>query len=129
MFAVVRVRLTLLFLLFALAGGIVSGMPLHAPSEKMMECCDKARSSDQSPMAEASRFCCVVNCSDSAPTSPAAAFNFSPSSTTISQSIADQIAALFPTKESQSSKPHAYSRVVLTRTFQPRYIQHKSFLI
>ena len=125
-----RKCLTSLFLLFALAGGVLAGMPLHSPNDEgMMKCCDKAKNGDQSPMAEATRLCCAVNCSDSAPTSSGTAFNFSPSSTTISKSIADQIAALFPTKEIQSPKPHVYLRVVLTRTFQPRYIQHKSFLI
>jgi hypothetical protein len=127
-FLMVR-RFALLFLLVALVGGVVSGTPLHSSNDKMMKCCDKAKSGEQSPMAEATRLCCAVNCSDSTPTPSGSVFIFAPSSTTVSQSIADQIAALFPTDEVQLPKPLQYSRVVLTRTFQPRYIQHKAFLI
>ncbi len=122
-------RITLLFILIALAGGVVSGTPLHSPNDKMMKCCDKARSKDHSPAAEATRLCCAVNCSESIPTPSGISFSFYPSNKPVSQSIAEQIAALFPTRTVQPSKSPLYSRLVLTRTFQPRYIQHNSFLI
>lgn len=123
------VRVLILFVLFALAGSVVSGTPLHSRNDKMMKCCDKARSKDHSPAAGSARLCCAVNCNELTPTPSGVSFNFSPSNKSVSQSIADQIAALFSTKEGQTSKSPLFLRVVPARTFQPRYIQHNSFLI
>jgi len=122
-------RFLILFVLFALVGGVVSGTPLHSPNEKMMKCCDKAKSTDKTPSAEATRLCCAVNCSDSTPTPSNTSFNFSSSVVSVPKSISEQIAALFPIERDQPSKSPQYSRVPLARTFQPRYIQHNSFLI
>jgi len=122
-------RVLILFVLFALAGGVVSGTPLHSPSGKMMKCCDKAKSKDRSPSAEAARLCCATNCSSSAPVAPGGSFNFTPSNVTIYKSIAEQIAALFPKKIAISSAAPQYAREIISRTFQPRYIQHNSLLI
>ena len=116
-------------LLFALAGGALSGMPVHAEKPGMMKCCDKAKGNDKTPEAYAARVCCAVNCSDSTPTPSSPSFNFSPASIAISRSIAEQIAALFPTAKALPSISPQYSREILTQTFQPKYIQHNSFLI
>lgn len=124
------IRSVVIFLvLFALVGGVVSGTPLHSPNEMMMNCCDKARSQDKTTEAYASRLCCGLNCSESAPTSPGSTINFSPSNITIFKSIAEQIAAIFPTKQYQPSSSSRHSRGPLARTFQPKYLQHNSFLI
>lgn len=122
-------RILMLFVLFALAGGVVSGTPLHSPSGKMMKCCDKAKSKDRSPTAEAARLCCATNCSNSAPISSGGLFNFTPSNITIYKSIAAQIAALFPNPKAEPSVSAQYLRKTLTSTFQPKYLQHNSFLI
>jgi len=122
-------RLILIILLLALAGGVVSGTPLHSPNDKMMKCCDRAKSKDKSPEASIARLCCGLNCSESTPTPSSVSFNFSPSNVTISKSIADQIAALFPEENVQESTSFQYSRKTLSRTFQPKYIQHNSLLI
>ena len=122
-------RFTMLFLVLAIATGVVSGTPLHSPNDKMMKCCDKAKSKDGSPAANAADLCCAVNCSESVPTPSNASFNFSPSNAQISKSIAEQIAALFPYAKAESSVSPKYLRETLTRTFQPKYLQHNSFRI
>lgn len=121
--------LTMLFLLLALVSGVVSGTPLHASNDKMMKCCDKAKSKDRSPAATAADLCCAVNCSESVPTPSSGSFNFSPSNAQISKSIAEQIAALFPKEKTYLSTSPQYSREILPRIFQPKYIQYNSFLI
>jgi hypothetical protein len=122
-------RVLILFVLFALAGGVASGTPLHARNDKMMKCCDKAKSKDRSPSAEAARICCATNCSNSAPIAPGGSSNFTPSNVTIYKLIAEQIAALFPKKIATSSATPQHTREIISRTFQPRYIQHNSLLI
>ena len=122
-------RLTFLFVLLTLAGSVLAGTPLHDPNEGMMECCKRAKIKDHSPMAEAARLCCAVGCSESVPTPSGISFNFSQSSTTISKSIAEQIAAVFPKEITQFPVSKRYSRKALSRTFQPKYIQHNSLLI
>jgi len=80
-------------------------------------------------MAEAARLCCAVNCSEPTPTPSGISFNYSPSDTTTSKSIAEQIAALFPKEITQLPSSPRYSRNTLSRTLQPKYIQHNSLLI
>lgn len=122
-------QITLLFLLLAVAGGVASGTPLHAPTGKMMTCCDKAKSKDKSLAAEAARLCCAVNCSDSTPVPSGTSLNFSPSNIAVSKSIAEQIAALFPTRKVRTSQSFQHSHEIFRRAFQPKYVQHNSFLI
>lgn len=122
-------RVLILFILFAVVGGVVSGTPLHSSNAKMMKCCDKAKSKDKSPAAEAARLCCATNCSDAAPISFGGSLNFTPSNISICKSIADQIAALFSNAKTEPSVSPQYLRKTLTRTFQPKYLQYKSFLI
>ena len=129
MFKLMVTRLTLVVLLFALAGGVVSGTPLHSSNDQMMDCCDKARSKDTSRAAQAARVCCAINCSDSAPTSSVTTFNFAPSSFAISKSIVEQTAVLFPKDKAVLIVTSYCSRQPLPRIYQPKYIQHNSFLI
>lgn len=121
--------LTSVFLLFALAGGVVAGMPLHSEKMDMMRCCDKAKSKDKSAEATLARLCCALNCTDSAPTSTRFSSNFSASSVTIEDSISAQIANLFKANRYVPSVSLAYGRPLLGRSFQAKYIQHHSFLI
>jgi hypothetical protein len=123
--------LTSLSLIFALAGGVLAGMPLHSGNmnSQMMDCCDKAKSKEQSPAADAARLCCAVNCSSPTPTSSPGSFNFTPSNIEISKSIADQISALFVSEKSEPAASIGYSPDIRPRIFQPKYIQNNSFLI
>ncbi|MEO7674527.1 MAG: hypothetical protein ABIU09_10690 [Pyrinomonadaceae bacterium] len=95
----------------------------------MMKCCDKAKSKDNSQEASLARLCCAVNCTDSGPTSSGLSFNFSPSSVAVEDSISAQIADLFKTEWIKPSISHSYELTVVSRSFQPKYIQHHSFLI
>jgi hypothetical protein len=122
-------RLTLFFILVSLAGGVLGGTPLHASSSQMMKCCDKAKSKDQTPAANAANLCCALNCSEATPVALAASFNFAPSNITVYKSIAEQVAALTKKAKAQSPVSPNYSRDILPRSFQPKYLQHHSFLI
>jgi len=39
-------RVLILFVLFALAGGVASGTPLHARNDKVVKCCNKAKTKE-----------------------------------------------------------------------------------
>lgn len=125
--------LTSLFLLFALAGGVLAGMPLHSgkTDSRMMPCCKKAKSKEQTPKAGMARLCCALNCTDSAPTTPSgSAFNFSPTVVIVSDSIIKQIASLLlATEKPSSAVSNSPERGDYPRRFQPKYIEHHSFLI
>src|SRR5215470_17068594 len=105
-------------------------MPLHSESSmSMMDCCDRAMSGDATSEANAARLCCAVYCSDPAPTAPAdSQANFSPSSVTVIDSIAFQIARLAGTTNRSEHLVFRSSRPGI-RQSQPKYIQHHSFLI
>jgi hypothetical protein len=124
--------LTSFFLFVALAGGVLAGTPLHSGkmSSEMMDCCDKAKGLEKTPEAEMARLCCAINCSDSAPTSPASSSNFSPSSIIISDSIIKQIALLLATQSKPTScVTSLLERERVPRKIPPKYIQHHSILI
>ncbi|MEP6944406.1 MAG: hypothetical protein ABJA02_00700 [Acidobacteriota bacterium] len=122
-------RLTLLAVILSLAAGVLAGAPLHAPKDGMMECCKRAKSKEVSPKAEAARLCCAINCTTTSPVSVGTSFNPAPAGFTITRSMADQIAALFPAGTNGAIKPATYSRESITRTIQPSYIQFHAFLI
>ena len=122
-------RLTSFLLLFALAGGVFAGMPVHSEKMEMMHCCPKAMDNDGSPVTSMARLCCALNCSDSAPTSSSFSSNFSPSSATNEDSISAQIADLFKIARNRPSVVRSYESPAVARSFQPKYIQHHSFLI
>jgi len=122
-------RLTMLMVILALASGVLAGTPLHDPNDGMMECCKRAKNKEQSKAAEVSRLCCAINCSTATPVPSGASFNPAPTNFTVTESIAEQIAALFAKAKAAPITPSAYSREILPRTFQPTYIQQHSFLI
>lgn len=122
--------LTSLLLMIAFAGGALAGMPLHSGHNEgvMADCCDKAKSGEQSPEASAARLCCAVNCGDAAPTSSGFAANtaFAISAGTVSGSFIPP----FVIRRSPAADSSLYSGITqLSVPGQPRYIQHKSFLI
>jgi len=126
----VKRQFTSLFLLLALAGGVLAGMPLHSGTDgQMMDCCDKAKTKERSPSADAARLCCAVNCSSPTPTSSGVSFNFTPSNVEISKSVSEQISALFQKETTRRRVSLKYSREILPRTLQHKYIQNSSFLI
>src|ERR1041385_9125974 len=124
-------RLTPFFLFLILASSVLAGVPMHSGemSRKTMDCCDKARENSNSPHADAARLCCALNCSESVPTQSGISFNLSPSGVITSESIAEQIAALFPASQSHISPVRRNSREILPATPQHKYIQNHSFLI
>ena len=125
-FKAVAKKLTFLFLLFALASGVLAGTPLHATNGHMMKCCSKAKSKDQSPQARSARLCCAVNCSETVPTSSTSLPNFAASAIVISDSIAARILAVVSTDRSTVAVEFPTE---IVRFYQPRYIQHHSFRI
>lgn len=122
-------RLTFFIVLVSLVAGVASGMPLHASSAKMMKCCDKAKRNDGSKAAKAASLCCATDCSDPAPTTSANSTNFAPANVIVSRSIAEQIAALFASERTAPDGVAKHFRGPSTRTIQPKFIQHNSFLI
>ncbi len=121
--------LTSVFLIFALAGGVLAGMPLHLENSKMSKCCTKAKSKDKTPEVKAAQLCCAVNCTEPAPTAPGVSFNFSPSAVIISDSIFRQIALLLENEKPVSTAFLVPDPKILPRKSQPKYIQHQSILI
>lgn len=123
--------LSSLFVLSALAGSVLAGMPLHAGmlDKNMMKCCKKAKGSEQSPSANAARLCCAVNCSDPAPTSSVSSFNFSPAIVNVSDSIARQITDLVGRRKQSSPILIRIESPPVSQSSHPKYIQHHSFLI
>ena len=128
--------LTSLLLLFAFASGVAAGTPVFANNAEngmsAMECCKKNKGRDCSgaDAMSAAQLCCAVNCNSPAPTAPGgASVNFSPVAVIISDSILKQIAALFVKERSVSTISFSSERQLLPPNFQPKYIQHHSFLI
>ncbi|HQU92294.1 MAG TPA: hypothetical protein PLK77_08355 [Pyrinomonadaceae bacterium] len=129
--ATMKRPLSSFFVLFALAGSVLAGMPLHAGmmDSKMMKCCKKAKGQEQSPSANAARLCCAVNCSDPAPTSSISSFNFSPAIVNVSESIARRIADLLGRRRQSLSAFVSIDGPPVRQSSRPKYIQHHPFLI
>lgn len=124
--------LTTLFLILAIAGSALAGMPLHSENtnSRMMKCCQKARSKEQSKEASLARLCCAVNCGDSAPTPSGTSFNFSPSFLIISDSLIKRIALhLFIEEKQKLIIAILFQRIPLAQRLQPKYLKHHSLLI
>lgn len=78
-----RKRLTALFLLLLMTGGVLAGVPMHSgekdcPMAGMMDCCAKARMTGNGPEVRAARLCCALNCTEPGTTPPAPSFTISP---------------------------------------------------
>lgn len=121
-------RLTSLFLILALTGGIFAGAPAHSEKAGMTACCDNAKQLNESPQVNAAQLCCKLNCSEPAPTSSTAPFNAAPAMV-VQDSIVRQIAALLKKQALRLQSPSLIERVVLQQNLQPKYLQHHSFLI
>lgn len=125
--------LTSLFLLFALAAGVLAGTPVFSGNAEngmsAMECCKKKAKDCDAKSVSAAQLCCAVNCNSPAPTSPGAPVNFSPVAVIISDSILKQIALLFGNEKPIRIISFAFERETLPQKHQPKYIQHHSFLI
>ena len=125
--------LTSLFLLFALASGVLAGTPVFSGGAEngrsAMECCKKKMKDCDAKTVSAARLCCAVNCGNPVPTSPGASFNFSPSSITIGDSILKQILSLLERKKTVQTISFSFERETSSQKLQPKYIQHHSFLI
>jgi len=125
--------LTSLFLLFALASGVMAGTPVFSGAAEngmsAMECCKKKGHEAIAKSVSAARLCCAINCANPAPNAPGAAFNFSPSSVVISDSILKQIALLFALEKPVQTISFSFERKTLPQKLQPKYIQNHSFLI
>lgn len=121
--------LTSLFLVLALAGGVLAGTPLHSGNDRMMICCKKAKDKRQTSEASIARLCCALNCTNTMPGPSGVSFNFSPSGIIISDSIAKQIALLLQNEKPIQTVFISFEREPFSQKFQPKYIQHHSFLI
>ncbi|MDI1242736.1 MAG: hypothetical protein PSX80_12540 [bacterium] len=123
--------LSSLFVLFAVAGSVLAGMPMHSSlmDNKMMKCCKKAKGTEQSPSASAARLCCAVNCSDPVPTSAVTSFNFAPAIVKVTEAIEKQVAELLGRRSHFAV--HLVSKEIprLIQASHPKYLQHHSFLI
>lgn len=125
-------RLTLAFLILALASGALAGTPLH--SENMagssMKCCKKMKGGEQKPATSLARLHCAIYCGDSSPVPGGSSSNFAPPRINITESIITEIARFLASEENINSPPVISSeRVILPRRIPPKYIQHHSFLI
>jgi hypothetical protein len=120
---------TALALLLILTGGVLAGASVFASDGQMseMDCCRRMRMDAQS--ASAAQLCCAVNCNDPVPTSTGSVFNLSPSAEVISDSVLSQIASLLKTERVVFNAKSSFEQKTLTTNFQPKYIQHHSFLI
>ncbi len=123
--------LTSLILLLALASGVLAGTPFFSGNAEngmsAMKCCKK-KSHDVKSVS-AAELCCAVNCNSPAPTAPGSSFNFSPVAIIISDSILKQIAALLNQEKPATQVAFSFERKTVPKKFQPKYIQHHSFLI
>ncbi len=125
--------LTSLFLLFALASGALAGTSVFSGNAEngmsAMECCKKKTKDCDAETVSAAQLCCAVNCGSPAPTAPGASFNFLPSTIIISDSILKQIALLLGQEKLSLKVSFSFERTAFSQKFQPKYIQHHSFLI
>lgn len=125
--------LTSLFLLLALAGGVLAGTPVFSGNSEngmsAMECCKKKVKDCDAKTISAAQLCCALNCGNPSPNSPSPSFNFSPSTVIISDSILKQIDLLFITKRPVQTISYLFERKTFSLKFQPKYLQHHSFLI
>ena len=121
-------RLAIILMLISFAGGVLSGAPMHASSGKMMKCCDKAKSKDATRIADGSRLCCAVNCSESAPAAPGISGNFAPA-IMATMPVKGPIGDLYPVNVFRVPTSVVFARDEIPVRIQPKFLQHNSFLI
>lgn len=129
-----RARITSLVVLLILAGGAVSGVPLHSSEQECsmpemagMDCCKKAAQAESlTPEVSTARLCCALNCSHSGATTS--------NGTQLPRPLASQAIAIHPAsvqpvlglphlslRSSWADSPPPYSN--------PAYIRHLALLI
>ena len=130
---VMRVRITSLVVLLILAGGAVSGVPLHSNEQECsmemagMDCCKKAAQTESlTPEVSTARLCCALNCPQSGTTGSTESRLPRPST---SETVAVHPASVQPLlgsphlsfRSSWADSPPPYSN--------PAYIRHLALLI
>jgi hypothetical protein len=131
---VMKARITSLVVLLILAGGAVSGVPLHSneqecsmPDMAGMDCCKKAAQAESlTPEVSTARLCCALNCSQSGTTGSTESRLPRPST---SETVAVHPASVQPLlgsphlsfRSSWADSPPPYSN--------PAYIRHLALLI
>ena len=123
--------LTSLFLFLGLASFAFAGTPVFSGDQNgmsAMECCKKHHA-DNIKNVSAAQLCCALNCNTQAPNSSSSVFNFSPSVVNVTDSVLSQIAFLLKKENSTVIASVSFERIAATPSFQPKYIQHHSFLI
>ncbi len=122
--------LSSLFVLFAIAGSVAAGMPLHAGmmDSKMAKCCKKAKGQEQSPSADAARMCCALNCNDPAPKSSVSSFNSSPATVNVRDSVIRQLAELLDKRGRIAPALPSFDSIPTVKS-TPRFVRHHAFLI
>ena len=124
--------LTSLVLLLALVGGVLAGTPLFADNAESgmsaMACCKKKVNDCDAKTLSAAQLCCALNCNSLVPTSSSPSFNFS-TSYIVSDSIIKQIDLLFVKVKLVQTISYSFEHRIFSRKFQPKYLQHHSFLI
>jgi hypothetical protein len=121
--------LTSFLVVFALAGGVLSGMPLHEEKAGMMDCCPKAKHRDSSTKVTMARLCCALNCTDSAPISSGFSASFASPSISITDAIRGRIAEMFAAAAGHARALPELGERAYFHTSSPRYLQHHSFRI
>jgi hypothetical protein len=125
-------RLTALFLVTVMTGGVLAGMPLHSGEQECsmtamsgMDCCAAARAQDAVPEASAARLCCAVNCPQSGTTSPGGLVRpVSPLAVTAVHPAAAQLPPRIPGSTLRLDSPQDHPP-----NSQPTYIRHLALLI
>lgn len=122
-------RLVASFLVvFALAGGVLSGMPLHEEKAGMMNCCPKAKHRDSSTKVTMARLCCALNCTDAAPISSGFSASFASPSMNITDAIRGRSSEIVAAASEAKALPDFGERAYL-HTSSPIYLKHHSFRI
>lgn len=77
-----------------------------------------------------SKLCCALNCTAPTPVAPLYSYNFAPTSVSVTDSVARQIAAFLALDGLYSPPPATFDDfVVAVAESPPKYLQHNSFLI
>lgn len=125
-----RKRLTALFLLLLMTGGVLAGVPMHSgekecPMARTMNCCARARMKVNMPEVRAARLCCALNCTEPSTIPPALSFNVSPQpAVALDRVLVPHNPSTQSHASARSSSPPGY-----LRGSNPAYIRHLALLI
>ncbi len=125
-------RLKSLFFVLFLCGGVFSGTTFADNNMKKdscpMKCCKKIDKYAKSQPTDAANLCRTINCVNPSPTSTtnSTQLNFAPLLFVLKNFTIFQF--LFAPQPKDNSQP-LFAKTAQLQTFQPKYIQHQSFLI